>query len=66
MLSREELISTWSSHPVYVVGGATATSVRDLGLSSCVGEESGKADVLADFIIQHHGGLEIVRLCTHT
>nr|QIZ30879.1 uroporphyrinogen-III synthase [Halisarca dujardinii] len=53
LLSREQLVAGWSSVPVYAVGGATASAVRAIGLD-CVGEESGQADILADFIVSHH------------
>jgi uroporphyrinogen-III synthase len=56
LLSRDEVVSGWSSLPVYVVGGATASSVCSLGLE-CVGEESGKAETLSDFIIHRHSML---------
>lgn len=50
--------------PLYVVGPATATSVKSLGLPCpVVGEHTGNGEALADFILQWHA--TVPREATH-
>ncbi|MBX2818816.1 MAG: uroporphyrinogen-III synthase [Rhodothermaceae bacterium] len=48
-----ELLAWWRGKPIYVVGPATKRAVELLGLSP-VGEDTGNAEALAHFIVQHH------------
>lgn len=44
--------------PLYVVGPATARSLRTIGLSNMIlGEESGTGEVLAGFMLRHYNAL---------
>ena len=55
-LGLEELLP--ATTPLYVVGPATARSLRALNLQSPIlGEESGNGDALAAFILEHYNGL---------
>ena len=52
-----ELLAKWKNKPIYVVGPATKRAIESLGLSA-TGEDTGNAEALAHFIVQHHTDTE--------